>query len=49
MLVTAVGIDNSSCSVFGVGEAQRELSAWHVDSSLHYGAGRQQGENSWSG
>lgn len=26
MLVTAVGTDNSSCSVFGVAEAQREVS-----------------------
>ena len=49
MLVTAVGTDNSSCSVFGVAEAQREVSGWHVHSSLHQGADTQQGENSWSG
>lgn len=44
MLVTAVGTDNSGCSVLVVAEAQREVSGWHVLSCLHLGADRQQGE-----
>lgn len=44
MLATAVGTDNSDCSALVVAEAQREMSGWHVLSSLHLGADRQQGE-----
>lgn len=48
VLVTAVGTDNSDCSALVVAEAQREMAGWHVLSSLHLGADRQQGENSWN-